>query len=334
MLRSFAHLSHTERVDRLQHMAYAALGAYNLPGAQITPLRIFNNAVFQVDGGHGQRYVLRLHRPGYRSISHTCSELRYLQALRWDTGLVVPEPVYTRQGELVTVISGDGVDTSLHCDVLTWLDGVACGRTTELGPRAVYKLGEVLGRLHLHAQHFIPPPDFDLPCWDADGLFTSVSPHKPGPVAGLFAPEDTALFAKTEAQVRALFHHLGHDAAQFGIIHADFILMNCQFSHGRVQVLDFDDCGFGYFLYDMCPLLGNLQNSAQYATLLRAFLAGYRSVRPLDPEHEAHIDLLIAARHATTILWAAGMQRNGGMSPQDLAGHIAYRMQEVRRHLA
>ncbi len=110
--------------------------------------------------------------------------------------------------------------------------------------------------------------------------------------------------------------------------------MNCQFAHERVQVLDFDDCGFGYFLYDMCPLLGNLKTSAQYTTLLRAFLAGYRSVRPLDPAHEAHLDLLIAARHATIILWAAGMQRNGDMSPQDLAGHIAYRMQEVRRHVA
>jgi len=334
MLRSFAHLSHTERVDRLQHMAYAALGAYNLPGAQITPLRISNNAVFRVDVGPAQRYVLRLHRPGYRSLSQTRSELRYLQAVRRDTGLAVPEPVYTRQGGLVTIISGDGGDVALHCDVLTWLDGTAYGRATELGPRVVYRLGEALGRLHLHAQHFIPPPDFDLPCWDADGLLTPVSPHKPGPVAGLFSPEDAALFAKTEAQVRMVFHHLGHDAAQFGIIHADFILINCQFSHGRVQVLDFDDCGFGYFLYDMCPLLGNLNNSAQYATLLRAFLAGYRSVRPLDPEHEAHIDLLIAARHATTILWAAGVQRNGGMSPQDLAGHIAYRMQEVRRHLA
>ena len=39
----------------------------------------------------------------------------------------------------------------------------------------------------------------------------------------------------------------------------------------------------------------HLKNSAQYATLLRAFLAGYRSIRPLDPDHEAHIDVLIAA---------------------------------------
>ena len=98
MLRSLAHLSHTERVDRLQHLAYAALRAYELPRAQITPLRIFNNAVFQVDVGHGQRYVLRLHRPGYRSLSHTRSELGYLQVLRQETGLAVPEPVQTRQG--------------------------------------------------------------------------------------------------------------------------------------------------------------------------------------------------------------------------------------------
>jgi len=53
----------------------------------------------------------------------------------------------------------------------------------------------------------------------------------------------------------------------------------------------------------------------------------------LNPDHEAHIDVLIAARHAITILWAAGVQRNGGMSPQDLAGYIGYRIREVERPL-
>ena len=46
----------------------------------------------------------------------------------------------------------------------------------------------------------------------------------------------------------------------------------------------------------------HLKNSAQYATLLRAFLVSYCSIRPLDPDHEAHIDVLIVARHAITIL--------------------------------
>ena len=186
MLRPLPISATPNRVDRLQDMACAALRAYDLPGAQLTPLCIFNNAVFQVDVGHGQRYVLRLHRPGYRSISHTRSELRYLQSLRWDTGLAVPEPIYTRQGELVTVVSGDGADTSLHCDVLTWLDGTACGRATELGPVRYTSLARCWGVCTSTRNTSSRRQTLTCPAGMPTACSPSVSPHKPGPVTGNF----------------------------------------------------------------------------------------------------------------------------------------------------
>jgi len=76
------------------------------------------------------------------------------------------------------------------------------------------------------------------------------------------------------------------------------------------------------FLYNTCPLLGKLKNSAQYATLLRALLADYRSIRPLDPDHEALIDVLIAARHATTILWQWACSGTGACRPKIWLGTL------------
>lgn len=70
-----------------------------------------------------------------------------------------------------------------------------------------------------------------------------------------------------------------------------------------------------------------------YKVLRAAFLAGYRNSRPLPKEYEIHIDLFIAARHATSCLWAAGCQRNHGLGP-DAAEHIAYRIGEIRTYLA
>jgi Ser/Thr protein kinase RdoA (MazF antagonist) len=60
------------------------------------------------------------------------------------------------------------------------------------------------------------------------------------------------------------------------VIHADYILGNCRFRGRTPGVLDFDDCGWGYFLYDLAPLLGNLSDSDGFPSLARAFLAGYR----------------------------------------------------------
>ena len=113
------------------------------------------------------------------------------------------------------------------------------------------------------------------------------------------------------------------------MIHFDFILGNCLFHKRKVRVLDFNDCGWGYFLYGLCPLLGNLRDYPEYPALRWAFLAGYRSVRPLPLEWEEAFDMLMAARHASQCLWIAGSKRNGGMGP-DVKEHVAYRMEEIR----
>jgi hypothetical protein len=56
--------------------------------------------------------------------------------------------------------------------------------------------------------------------------------------------------------------------------------------------------------------------------------------RSLSVEYEAHLPVLIAARHAAQILWAAGLVHSNGSPELDTAGHIAYRMHEVQRCLA
>ena len=71
------------------------------------------------------------------------------------------------------------------------------------------------------------------------------------------------------------------------MIHADFILGNCHFRGHTPGVLDFDDCGWGHFLYDLAPLLGNLSDADRFLILARAFLAGYRRVRALPREPRA-----------------------------------------------
>ena len=320
--------------------ARSALTSYGLAAASITPIRLKNNAVFRVETQHpalyGSTFALRVHRSGFRRPEETRSELLYLQGLRQAIGPVVPEPVPNTQGELLTTISwpdedGGGPNVR-HCDLLTWIDGSIRRPGTGLGSRSCYRLGELLGRIHAFSESFQPPAGFQLPRWDADGQFTEASPFDPGPLEQTFAPDDLAVLREIEGRVRTVYALLGQDREQFGIIHADFILLNTLFHGRRAQVLDFDDCGFGYYLYDLCPLLGNVKDYPAYPVLSRAFLDGYRSVRPLPSEHERHLDLLIAARHATTCLWAAGLRRQGH-SQLDTTAHIAYRMGEIRSYL-
>ncbi len=255
-------------VVRLYHLAQTALAAYALPEMQITPLRLTNNAVFRVDTRRGAvwapAYILRIHRPSYRSPAQTCAELHYLQSLQRITTVAVPEPVLTQTGDLITLLADDNGAAVCQCDLLRWLPGWVRRSGSGLGRRSAYRLGSTLGQLHLHAQRFTPPAAFDLPCWDADALLSDASPFQPGSLEEFLAPEDDALVRELHERVHAVFQALGQTAEQFGVIHADFILGNCLFYRNTPQVVDFDDCGWGYFLYDLCPLLGNFRDYPHY----------------------------------------------------------------------
>ena len=326
--------------------AETALAAYDLPEpVRSAPIRLLNNAVHAVTAGDGTRFALRVHRPRYRLPEHSRSELRFLEsahATLAGAGIRVPTPVRTRAGALtVQVDLPPEADNGAHhatCDLLTWVDGKVRRPEAGLGIRGVHQVGRALAELHRAAEGFEVPMDFDLPTWDVEALFTEQSPYRPGAFRDFLSDADSAVFDEVADRTERIFRMLERRSDGYGIVHHDFILGNChtvRTGQGwSVGVFDFDECGWGHFLYDLAPVLGNLYDYRHFRVLYRVFLEGYRSVRALPVEFEAHLPMLMAARHAAQILWAAGLVHSNGSLELDTAEHIAYRMREVRRCLA
>ncbi len=310
-------------------LAHAALAAYDLPAdACLAPLASGLNTTFAVTTAN-RRFVLRVHRPGYRTAANTRAELSYLGALGKvlrGTGVEVPQPLLTVDGDLVVVVSNDQ-----HCDLLTWVDGEVRRPDNGLDVAAVRQLGRALALMHNAAAEIAGP--FDLPRWDADGMFTAAaSPFRPLlDISEILSREDRADFEALADRTRAIFSDLEGD---FGIIHFDYILGNVHLAKGKVGVFDFDDCGFGHYLYDLCPMLGNLAGhpgevyNPDYPLLRDAFLSGYRSARPLPVDWERHLPVLMAARHTNHCFLTAGL--NVSPTPREDA---AWRMNLARRSL-
>ncbi|SDD59857.1 phosphotransferase enzyme family protein [Glycomyces harbinensis] len=333
----------------LESTATTALAEYDLPGPlYVAPIRVLNNSVHEVIAGDGSRYALRVHRPGARCSDHTLAELTFLadvHARLASERITVPTPVPAADGRLLVSLTLPQETTSdahveAHCDLLTWVDGKVRRPGSGLGARGVYQLGRALAQLHHVAENYAPAMGFTLPTWDAAGMFTAErSPYNSGPIGEFLRGEDLALFQEVAEQTAAVFSALGNGGESFGLIHNDFILGNCHTVRRRpyswdVGVLDFDDCGWGHYLYDLAPVMGNLSDYAHFEELKRAFLTGYRIVRPLPEDLETHLPVLMAARHASQCLWAAGLARRPGVQELDTTAHITYRMAEVRRCLA
>lgn len=72
-----------------------------------------------------------------------------------------------------------------------------------------------------------------------------------------------------------------------------------------MRLIDFDDCGFGHWLYDIAVPLWDNHWRADYPAIRAALLDGYGERRELPDL--THLDDFIATRHVAFGLWFAGM---------------------------
>jgi Ser/Thr protein kinase RdoA (MazF antagonist) len=76
--------------------------------------------------------------------------------------------------------------------------------------------------------------------------------------------------------------------------------------HGeRFWAIDFDDCGFSWYLYDFASAISFLEHEPYIPALLDAWIAGYRTVAPLADEDVGMIPAFIMLRRMLLTAWIA-----------------------------
>ena len=253
-----------------------ALPLWGLQGYPATLVAARENLVYRIDAP--QPLALRLHRRGMRSASQLLSELEWMAALA-QRGLSVPRPHPALDGALCHSVGGQIVD------VLGWLDGVPMCLGGTLNPlvdglTAYRALGQAMAQLHLKSDDWVPPASFDRPVWDAQGLLGEA------PLWGRFWENPLLNAAQSALLTHARHHALARltalRGADYGLIHADLVQENVLIGPGGPHLIDFDDSGFGYRLFDMATVLNFILREADPAPLQDAFVQGYLATRPID----------------------------------------------------
>ena len=107
--------------------------------------------------------------------------------------------------------------------------------------------------------------------------------------------------------VHTVMDDLGKDDDAYGMIHADLLPKNVLFDEaGAMAVVDFDDCAWGFYLYDLAPVLWASRNHARYGAIQEALWIGYTSEHPHDEQQRDYLEVLVAARHVASCRWIAG----------------------------
>src|SRR2546423_4164049 len=152
---NFHDLSWRSQVRRLRRIAAHVLPLYGLEDASFRLLKYHDNGVFRVLAPGGKVFVLRISRVEKVSPGEVQSEMLWLEALRKDLGLRVPQPVPARDGSLVTTVD------DANCCLLTWVPGTMLRK--RLTPENIAAAGETTALLHRHARHWRRPAGFERP---------------------------------------------------------------------------------------------------------------------------------------------------------------------------
>ena len=122
---------------------------------------------------------------------------------------------------------------------------------------------------------------------------------------------------------------------QYGLGEAQIVFVaysNVLFYRGEARPIDFDDCGYGYWIYDLATPLAHWQTHPQWPVYRRALLDGYLGVRALPDEQLAHLDLFMAARHGSEMLWGIDQAQSKPSFRQELEGWLEWAALHVNRY--
>ena len=275
------------------------------------------NAVFEVALPSG-RAALRLHRQGYQDDAAIRSELWWCAAMA-RIGVAVPAALPSLSGDYLVKLSN-----GRNASTIAWMEGEAFGEAAKPLPCAPedrlkrhFALGELLATVHAATDGLVLPADFTRPRWDIAGLVGEA------PVWGRFWDHPAASPSQAETLRAArvflrdqITSHQQH-GGDFGLIHADVLRENILVNKASLSLIDFDDSGFGFRLYDLGTALSQNLYEPDYPQIRDALVAGYGQTRAVSTNMA---EVFTLARTCTSVGWAAPR-----LAPDDPvhASHIA-----------
>lgn len=329
-MKPYNELSPAAKLRLLHRLVVTALAQYDLKRSEIAFHGFETNLLYRVttqgsSAAAGERFMLRLATPGWRTFEDLCAEAAWLNALNRDTALAVPKIIPARSGEYVLPLSSPVIPGVWNASLMSWVPGRQLGYY--LTEPNLEKMGALFAGLHDHAASWVPPAGFTtrrFEHWLSRGeenrvtselLFPSNMPALP--------PATRELLERIHLQVEQAYAAV--DRADLRVIHCDLWHNNIKLYQGVLHPLDFEDTVWGFRSHDIAMAMLDLMEDcgeARYAPLLAAFQRGYTANIPWpdDPIEPFQIGRLL-----WKINWVARFQ------PQQL-GHFVERHIPVFEH--
>lgn len=277
--------------------------------AEVSLIVLSENVTFKVTLAGEPVMVVRLGRPGYAaSTDHIRGELLWVEALARDAEIPTPAPVRGADGDFVQFVTDAG-GAAWSAVAFGFVAGSMLeDQPADSLPEHFGEIGRLTALLHEHARSWQRPGAFVRFEWDLADCVGQTARWGDWRGAEL-ASADRALLERAERRAFDTLAEQGVDrsAAHFGLIHGDLRPSNVMVTGEPgepLSVIDFDDCGFGYYLYDFAAAITFYEHRPEAAAMAANWLAGYETVRPLSASDLRAAGALSMIRRLTMLGWA------------------------------
>jgi Ser/Thr protein kinase RdoA (MazF antagonist) len=284
-------------------VAERALRQYDLPrNASVQLVCLSENETYKVEAPSGQRWALRIQRPGYQSRNTLASEIAWLVALRRDGVVATPVPIAGLNGEWVQTVRIEQAE-SRNVVLFAWEKGAQ--PTIDMDLRQCFRsLGEIAAKMHDHSSRWTRPVAFERFTWDFEATLGNVARWGSWRDGLGMDSVRIELFERTAELIRSRLAVYGTAPDRFGLVHGDLRLANLLLHEGEVKVVDFDDCGFSWYMYDVAAVVSFYEHLPVVPGLIQHLLEGYRTVRAVSHAEEEEIPTFLMLRRLLLVAWA------------------------------
>ncbi|MEH7114745.1 phosphotransferase [Neobacillus niacini] len=300
-----------------------------LTNSTIKLLNYSENATYLVkDNSTSEKYILRVGRPGYHSKTEVQSELEWLISIDQDSSINVSLPIAGGNVEYVQEVVHE--NKTYYCTLFSFLEGSAPDEENEGELIKEFEtLGEVTAQLHEHSiRNRKNLAHITRLTWDYESILGH-SPKWGRWENGLgITPEKKELFQQVSKKIKKRLEAFGKAPDRYGLIHSDLRLANLLVEGNRIKVIDFDDCGFGWYLYDFATSVSFIEHKPYVPHLISAWITGYRKVRHLTEDEVNEIPTFIMMRRLQLIAWVGSRDNE---TTRELGSHFSEETVEIAK---
>lgn len=293
-----------DTVNKLTDMVNDALPLWGLSSKSKAKLICLSeNATYMAaDPVLGQEIIIRVQRNDYSSKDAIRSEMAWVKALYDEKIILTAKPIQLISGGYVAEAQTSSGEKRMMV-AFEKLPGSEPNLKQNDLPHWFEVIGEITAKMHIHAKKWSRPDWFTRRVWDYDGIVGENAFWGDWHKDKDLSESDLKTIGRTLDSVKQIMDEYGINDENFGVIHSDCRATNLLVDGDKLQVIDFDDMGFGWYLFDFAASLSFMEQSKLAPELMKAWVKGYEKIKKLSDYEKSLLPTISIMRRIELMNW-------------------------------